>query len=290
MERNAEDFGAPGAPIPGASPPSAARLNGGSNMAEMVKSLPTGEGAERPSPAGTGSQTKEVVSNVAGQARELVSGQVHRRAERSADDISSVAQALRQTREQLGDNFAAPVVDKAAEQLDRLSRFLRTAEPRQVVWEVEAFARREPLVFLGGAFALGMLGARFLKSSSRQGREWEGYGARGREVGSREYISGASEYPPGIGRPGHGGTAHSTVDYGSQAGAVPSYRGTGGIAEGSSQTGPRGAGERAGTGEPDIGATAPDPRGDYPPNSPPGGPYPGSGMSTVDRQDRQRRS
>ena len=31
---------------------------------------------------------------------------------------------------------------------------------------VESFARREPLLFIGGAFALGMVAARFLKASA----------------------------------------------------------------------------------------------------------------------------
>jgi hypothetical protein len=233
-------FGAPARRPLGASLLRRLVLTGGSIMADMVKSFPAGEGGERmPGPAGYRPDVKESASNVAGQAKEMVSGQVARGAERSAQEISSVARALRQTKEELGDNFAAPLVDKAADKLEGLSRFLRTAEPKQVVWEVESFARREPLVFLGGAFVLGLLGARFLKSSRHHGSEWAGSGWQDESWGN---------------------------------------------------TGPRGAGERAGTGAPDIGATAPDPRGDYPPNSPPGGPYPGSGMSTVDRQDRERRA
>lgn len=146
-------------------------------MGEMVKSLPT-EGAEvtpsrrgaqaQGSETGTqvGAEAKQVVSQVADQAKDLVSHRVTERAGRSARDIVDVARALRQTRGQLGDNVAAPYVDKAADQLERFSRFLRDANPAEVVRDVERFARREPLLFLGGAFALGLLGARFLKSSA----------------------------------------------------------------------------------------------------------------------------
>ena len=37
-----------------------------------------------------------------------------------------------------------------------------------MVTQVEQYARRQPAIFLGGAFALGLLGARFLKSSNPQ--------------------------------------------------------------------------------------------------------------------------
>jgi hypothetical protein len=35
-----------------------------------------------------------------------------------------------------------------------------------MIQEVERFARRQPALFLGGAFTLGLIAARFLKSSS----------------------------------------------------------------------------------------------------------------------------
>lgn len=238
-------------------------------MAEMIRSFPKGEGTEmtpsplvRSAPGGqVVSEAKDVASSVAGQAKELVGSQVARQAERSANDISDVARALRQTKQGLQDNIAAPYIDTAADQLERLSRFLRTADAPQMVRSVETFARREPLIFLGGAFALGMLGARFLKSSPRHAEGWAG--ARGRQWGREEYGPAGREHGA---RPGAGSTSPYGVN-----------------------TGPRGAGEWAGTGAPDVGVTAPDPRGDYPPNSPPGGPYPGSGMTTLERQERQER-
>ena len=159
-------------------------------MAELVRNFPTGEGTDvapspgaRPLGSGIESQsqsqlpqgqgpTDQGASGLTEQAKDLVSQQVSQRAGRSADDINEVARALRQTREQLGGNVAAPYVDKAAQQLERLSSFLRTADANQVVRGVESFARREPLLFLGGAFVLGIVAARFLKSSARETSEW----------------------------------------------------------------------------------------------------------------------
>ena len=44
---------------------------------------------------------------------------------------------------------------------------------RNAVSSTERFARREPLFFLGGAFVVGLLAARFLKSSERAETESE---------------------------------------------------------------------------------------------------------------------
>jgi len=111
-------------------------------------------------------EAKEVAVKVAEQAKQAVGEQVSRRAERSASDLEQVARALRGTKQELSGNMAAPYVDKAAEQLERLSDYLREANPSEIVQGAERFARREPLLFLGGAFLVGILGARFLKSSA----------------------------------------------------------------------------------------------------------------------------
>jgi len=183
-------------------------------MGEMVKSFPP-EGIDRtPSrrgaegATGNGSniegEAKEAVAQVADQAKDLVRHRVTESAGKSAQDIEDVAHALRQTRKDLGDNIAAPYVDKAASQLERFSHFLRDASPAEVVRDVERFARREPLLFLGGAFALGLLGARFLKSSSHhegdsardegESRAPRGAGYRGRDEERAGQYGRGSQY------------------------------------------------------------------------------------------------
>jgi len=117
-------------------------------------------------PARIAEQAKGVASHVAGQAKEVVSEKVGRGFERSAGELGELASALRRTREQVKDTFAAPYVGKVADQVDRLSDYVANAQLDDVVQSTESFARREPLIFLGGAFALGLLGARFLKSSA----------------------------------------------------------------------------------------------------------------------------
>jgi hypothetical protein len=50
-----------------------------------------------------------------------------------------------------------------------LSDYLRDKSLTDVVGDVERFARREPVIFVGGAFLIGLLGSRFLKSSQSHG-------------------------------------------------------------------------------------------------------------------------
>lgn len=194
-------------------------------MAEMVKSFPT-EGTDvTPSRRGakglesqpgdvTGrvaSDAKQAASEVAEQAKDLVSQKVTEQASRSAGDIQRVAEVLRQSKRDLGDNMAAPYVDKAADQLERFSRFLEDANPADVVRDVERFARREPLLFLGGAFALGLLGARFLKSSARRSNS---EGLRVREHNGEEQRSYNWDAPPRA--EGHYGYGSSRRPYGQE--------------------------------------------------------------------------
>jgi len=84
-----------------------------------------------------------------------------------------VADALRQTGDKLrGDNAGGAVegyISSAANQVDRFSSYVRSTSVRDMVNNVERFARRQPTLFVGGAFMLGLIGARFLKSSADSG-------------------------------------------------------------------------------------------------------------------------
>jgi len=110
------------------------------------------------------SQTKH---DVQAQARSAVaSGK-----SRAVDTISGVSQSLRSSAKQMRDQHQegiAQYVDAAGQQVQRVADYLRDRDVNQLASETEQFARRQPAVFLGSAFALGFLGARFLKSSHRQ--------------------------------------------------------------------------------------------------------------------------
>jgi len=88
--------------------------------------------------------------------------------DRAADGIKSVIDAVRQTGESLREKNGtiAGYADSAASQLERFSTQLRDRDVSELMDEVSSFARRQPALFIGGGVALGLVAARFLKSSA----------------------------------------------------------------------------------------------------------------------------
>jgi hypothetical protein len=84
-----------------------------------------------------------------------------------AETIRQVGSTLRETDEQTGiTNTAAQYGDSLAQQIEKVSQYFERSDVRVMMRDVETFARRNPAVFIGGAFAVGLLAARFLKSSN----------------------------------------------------------------------------------------------------------------------------
>ena len=120
------------------------------------------------------SGAKEQARDKLAQARERTTEQVESRLteqkSRAAETLSGVSQSLMLSSQHLRDqqqSNVSRVVERAAEQVDRLAHFLDEREVSEIVGEIEGFARRQPALFLGGAVAVGFVTARFLKSSSR---------------------------------------------------------------------------------------------------------------------------
>lgn len=114
-------------------------------------------------------QASQKASEMADQARTQVVSKLGDQKERATGSLETVAQALRQTGQQLREQDQEPFgkfADGAADVVDRFSGYLNQRDIHQIIGEVEGFARRQPALFLGGAFTLGLLAARFLKSSS----------------------------------------------------------------------------------------------------------------------------
>ena len=110
--------------------------------------------------------------------------------ERTTDGIGSVVSAVRQSTQQLRDSQHATIaeyVEQAATQLERFSNTLKEKNVSELLDDAQRFARRNPALFVGGAFAVGLLGARFFKSSRDHTREASG---RAR-VGSRDHEYGS---------------------------------------------------------------------------------------------------
>jgi len=129
-------------------------------------------------------QAKQKLADAASNAGEKVASSIDSQKDRAAQGLGGVAQALRQASDQLRSEQQAPLlheyVASAANQVERLSGYLRSTDTREMDRGLERFARQQPALFVGGAFMLGLLGARFLKTSSEStaSRHTDDYGNR----------------------------------------------------------------------------------------------------------------
>jgi len=113
-------------------------------------------------------QAKDQTSKAASQAKDQVSRMVTQRKDEAAQRLGSFAGVLRDAAGRLNEqdeNGFGQYADRAAEQVERLSNYLRDRDVSSFLRDSETFARRHPDVFLGGAFLAGLVLARFFKAS-----------------------------------------------------------------------------------------------------------------------------
>ena len=112
--------------------------------------------------------------------KQKAAAQIDTQKSRATDSISVIANAVRGTTSQLRNeqhDVLATYVENVADQLDRFSTKLRDKDVNALLDDARQLARRQPALFIGGSFAVGLLAARFLKSSRSGGSA--SYGARG---------------------------------------------------------------------------------------------------------------
>lgn len=118
---------------------------------------------------GLASEAKKQTVKLADQAGEKVNQMVSERKDQAADRLGGLAGALRDSAQKLQNDDAegfGRYADRAAEQVEKLSSYLRDNDMRGFVRDTETLARRHPDLFLGGTFLAGLFLARFLKSSA----------------------------------------------------------------------------------------------------------------------------
>jgi len=133
------------------------------------------------------SKAREALSGVKGRAGEKIETTITEQKTRAAGTLSGVAASLMTSSQQMrsdGQEDVSRYIEKAADQVDRFANYLQSADVQEVVGRVEGFARRQPAAFMAGAFAVGFLASRFLKSSRE---EIDYYSQRSFGSGSRSY-------------------------------------------------------------------------------------------------------
>lgn len=112
-------------------------------------------------------QAKRTVSQVSEQAKTNVDSRLGD----VASELGTVAEAVRQTSEELGGQDQPGIArygNRIADQIEGVSSYLNDHGVEEVLMDAENLARRQPALFLGGAFMLGLVVGRFLRSSGQQ--------------------------------------------------------------------------------------------------------------------------
>jgi ElaB/YqjD/DUF883 family membrane-anchored ribosome-binding protein len=126
----------------------------------------------------------------AGQAYDAVTDQAANKLDEQKSSLSGGLTTVADSVRQVSDNLvssktesglaeaAAKYTGTAAQKIEDVAGYFESRSVRDMARDLEDFARRNPAVFIGAAFGLGLLAARFLKSTSprydeaRTGREF----------------------------------------------------------------------------------------------------------------------
>ena len=118
-------------------------------------------------------EIKTLAQSAAKEVQETGRDFFHEQKENLAQKVDEYAKAVRAASERLRSeegNVLATPAQRAAEQLGRISSYLREKEPGDVLDDLESFARRKPEVVFGAFFAVGLAAARFFKASRKRPR------------------------------------------------------------------------------------------------------------------------
>ena len=123
-------------------------------------------------------QAKESTGEVAGKvynvAAKTASSKVDEQKTNLAVGLLSIADNIRQMGDSLSEGEQSHGIAKLtsdysstlADKVEQMSTYLDRRDLGELMSDVEDFAHRNPALFLGGAFALGVAAARFLKSGN----------------------------------------------------------------------------------------------------------------------------
>jgi ElaB/YqjD/DUF883 family membrane-anchored ribosome-binding protein len=123
-------------------------------------------------------QVQEKTHELRDEAGTRLREQVDQRSTQAGEQVQAVGQAMKQTSEQLrseGKETPARAVEQAAQKVDDLGGYLRSADADRILHDVERFARRRPWLTAATGAALGFVASRFLKASSERRYEGDGH-------------------------------------------------------------------------------------------------------------------
>ena len=118
--------------------------------------------------AGSGERLSDAASSVAAKAERTVEVKASSAMQQASSTLQEVAQAIRSAGENLREDQpqVSGVADTAAQQVERAATYLQGHEPREVLDQVQALARRQPVMVIGAGLAVGLALGRLLRTAS----------------------------------------------------------------------------------------------------------------------------
>jgi hypothetical protein len=154
--------------------------NRGTSATRQAKSVSNTSPADQP----LSEKVSDTASGIMDKAKEAASGtydavasQATTKIEAQKGELSTGLKTLADTFRKTGSDLNAapqstPLTDltarytgTAANQIEKIADYFERKDLRAMMRDTEDFARRNPAIFLGAAFGIGLLAARFLKSS-----------------------------------------------------------------------------------------------------------------------------
>lgn len=159
---------------------------------------------------------KHAASEAATQAKKAAESKIDAGRDFAAEQLGSVADALRKAGDELrkSDSAVTDYATKAASAVDQVSYYLQSRTLSHVIGDLEGFARREPAMFLGGAFVAGLFGGRFLKAATPAPTVAKGAGQQGRSLGEANQSGRPAALPAYTGYRGYESPSYESTPKG----------------------------------------------------------------------------
>lgn len=146
---------------------------------------------------------RQKTAGFANTAKEKVGEQFQQKVETATGQLSAFGNALRESARSLradgGSMLGATALDMLADRVDALHGKVDGGDLDDVVQFIETFARRNSMAFVGTAFGLGFLAARFAKATSHRNHE-ANLARYDESFAQRDYGTGGNGRPAGTGR------------------------------------------------------------------------------------------
>jgi hypothetical protein len=192
MKQHSDEIGAGGSACGGA-------IRTESTTAASASAASESASAPADAARSVASEAKQQTAQLAAEAKQQVESLITDQKRRTAERLGGLAGSLHEAADRFGTDDVSGLVGRyahrAADQVESMSSYVRTAEFESFVRDTGQLARRRPELFIGAAFVAGLLAARFIKASSGNANVPRGYAARenvSRDTLTRGSVSGTN--------------------------------------------------------------------------------------------------